>query len=99
MGTCDPQREITLVDDVIASGGTKFWSTAYLRDVGLEVTRILVVVDREQGGDRGLREQGYPVHSLYRITEVIRYYRERGMVDEATAAAALSHVTKPPRKG
>ena len=92
MGTPDPRREITLVDDVIASGGTKIWSTQYLRDVGLEVARILVVVDREQGGDRVVRRMGYPVHSLYRITDVVAYYRERGMVDARTAAVALRHV-------
>ena len=99
MGTVDAEREVTLVDDVIASGRTKFWSSAFLRDAGLEVTRILVVVDREQGGDRGLREQGYPVHSLYRITDVIRYYHDRGTVDAATAEAALAHVNRPPLVG
>ncbi len=98
MGVCDPRREITLIDDVIASGGTKVWSTAYLRDAGLEVARILVVVDREQGGDRGLREQGYPVHSLYRVSDVVRYYRARGMVDSATAAAVLAHAIRPPAR-
>ncbi len=92
MGVCDSEREITLLDDVIASGGTKIWSTRYLRDVGLEVARILVVVDREQGGHRPLVEQGYPVHSLYRVRDIVRYYRARGTVDEATAAAALAHV-------
>lgn len=92
MGTCDTKREITLIDDVIASGATKVWSTAYLREAGLEVARILVVVDREQGGDRGLREKGYPVHSLYRISDVISYYRDRDMVDEESARAALGHV-------
>ena len=94
MGTCDTEREITLVDDVIASGATKVWSTAYLREAGLEVARILVVVDREQGGDRGLREEGYPVHSLYRISDVISYYLERNMVDERSARAALRHVRR-----
>lgn len=92
MGTPDPRREITLIDDVIASGGTKIWSTRYLRDVGLEVARVLVVVDREQGGDLVVREKGYPVHSLYRITDVVSYYRERRMVDEQTARIALAHV-------
>jgi orotate phosphoribosyltransferase len=68
--------------------------TAYLREAGLEVARIVVVVDREQGGDRGLREEGYPVHSLYRISEVISYYLERDMVDEESARAALGHVRR-----
>ena len=94
MGTCNTDREITLVDDVIASGATKVWSTAYLREAGLEVARILVVVDREQGGDHGLREEGYPVHSLYRISDVISYYLERDMVDEESARAALGHVRR-----
>ena len=94
MGTCDPGREITLVDDVIASGATKVWSTQFLKEAGLEVARILVVVDREQGGDVRIREMGYPVHSLYRIREVVAYYRERNMVDTRTAERALAHVDR-----
>lgn len=94
MGTCDPRREITLLDDVIASGATKIWSTRYLREAGLAVKRILVVVDREQGGDRVLREQGIAVHSLYRISDIVAYYRERGMVDSETARLALAHVER-----
>lgn len=94
MGVCDPNREITLVDDVIASGGTKIWSTRYLKDAGLDVSRILVVVDRQQGGDRPLREQGYPVHSLYRIRDVVSYYRNRRMVDSRTASDAITHVER-----
>ncbi len=97
MGVCDPDREITLLDDVIASGGTKIWSTQFLRDAGLDVARILVVVDREQGGHLPLVEQGYPVHSLYRVSEVVEYYRRRNMVDESTARAALAHVARKRR--
>ena len=100
MGTCDRSREITLVDDVIASGNTKVWSTRFLRDAGLDVTRVLVVVDREQGGDLIVRDRGYPVHSLYRVSDVVSYYRERGMVDDQTARIALAHVdSKRPRVG
>jgi len=89
MGVCDPSREITLIDDVIASGKTKLWSIAYLREAGLDVARILVVVDREQGGDRILRERGYQVHSLYKIRDVIAYYLATGRVDKVTAQKAL----------
>lgn len=94
MGTCDPSREITLLDDVIASGATKIWSTRYLREAGLAVKRILVVVDREQGGDQILQARGFAVHSLYRISDVVAYYRERGTVDGETAQLALAHVDR-----
>ena len=89
MGVCDPSREITLIDDVIASGKTKLWSIEFLREAGLDVARILVVVDREQGGDRILRERGYQVHSLYKIRDVIAYYLATGRVDDITAQKAL----------
>ncbi len=89
MGVCDPSREITLIDDVIASGKTKLWSIEYLREAGLDVARILVVVDREQGGDQILRAQGYQVHSLYKIRDVIAYYLATERVDESTAQKAL----------
>lgn len=92
MGQIDPEREITLVDDVMASGRTKQWSIQTLAAEGLKVARILVVVDREQGGDEILQAQGYPVYSLYRVTEVIDYYQAAGRIDGATADAARRHV-------
>lgn len=101
MGTCDPRREITLLDDVIASGATKIWSARFLQEAGLAVQRVLVVVDREQGGDQVLHAQGMDVHSLYRVSDVVAYYRERGTVDGDTARLALAHVDRkrPSKRG
>ena len=92
MGTIDPERQITLIDDVMASGKTKRWAIEELRKEDLDVTRILVVVDREQGGRVDLGESPCPVYSLYTITGLIGYYAETGRVDAATARAALDHV-------
>ena len=92
MGTRDDTREITLIDDVMASGRTKVWAIDELKKDGLQVKRILVVVDREQGGARILSELGYPVHCLYRVSALIQYYRASGRIDALTADAALQHV-------
>ena len=89
MGVADADREITLVDDVMASGATKTRSIAQLAEEGLSVTRILVVVDREQGGDEILEAQGYPVHRLYRASDLVRYFELSGRIDAGTAAEAL----------
>ncbi len=89
MGVADPAREITLIDDVMASGKTKTKSIAQLAEEGLKVARILVVVDREQGGDEVLEGQGYPVHSLYRASELVRYFERTGRIDDAMAAEAI----------
>lgn len=94
MGQIDAAREITLVDDVMASGRTKQWSIQTLAEEGLQVARILVVVDREQGGGEILEAEGYAVHSLYRVTGLIDYYEAAGRIDAATAAAAREHVRR-----
>ncbi len=92
MGVVDPGREITLVDDVMASGRTKLWSLERLKEEGLTVSRILVVVNREQGGDEILERKGVPVHSLYRVSDLVNYYEATGRIDSATAQAALDHL-------
>ena len=92
MGVADPSREITVVDDVMASGRTKLWCIERLKEEDLKVSRILVVVNREQGGDKILERQGVPVHSLYRISDLVRYYEATGRIDSATAQTALDHL-------
>ena len=92
MGTRDQQREITLIDDVMASGKTKLWAIEELAKDGLKVSRVLVVVDREQGGDAILGERGCPCHSLFKVSELIDYYRGAGKIDDATAQSALEHL-------
>ena len=94
MGICDPAREITLIDDVMASGDTKLWSIDELAKDGLQVARILVVVDREQGGAEILEKRGFPVDSLYRVTDFIEYYAADGRVDWETAERAREHCAK-----
>lgn len=94
MGVVDPSREITLVDDVMASGKTKLWSLERLREDGLRPARILVVVDREQGGGEILAEQGVPTHSLYTVSEMIDYFKRTGRIDAETANEALAHVRR-----
>jgi len=92
MGTWREDREITLIDDVMASGRSKLWAIEQLLKDGVPVHRILVVVDREQGGDAILAERGCPVHSLYTITQVLDYFARTGKVDPTAARAALDYL-------
>jgi len=92
MGTYQRRREVTLVDDVMASGRSKIWAIDELAKDGIPVTRILVVVDREQGGDEILAARGYNVYSLYTITAMLNYFVETGKVEAAAAHEALDHL-------
>jgi len=66
------QGEIVLViDDLITTGGSKFEAIKPLQDVGLKVRDIVVLVDREQGGKKQLKEKGYELHSVLKISGLL----------------------------
>ncbi len=92
MGTHDPGREITLIDDVMASGRTKRWALQQLQENKLKVTRILVAVDRQQGGDEIVKTAGCQLHSLYTVSALIDYYQAIAKIDEPTARSAREHI-------
>ena len=92
MGTYQQDREITLIDDVMASGRSKLWAIEQLAKDGIRIARILVVVDRVQGGDEILAAQGYAVHRLYTITSVLDYFVRSGKVEPSMARDALDHL-------
>lgn len=94
MGVVEPSREITLIDDVMASGKTKLHSIEQLSQTGLRVARILVVVDREQGGAEILEKRGYPVHSLYKASQLIDYFLKSGRITPAEAQSALEFLRR-----
>lgn len=94
MGVVDPSREITLIDDVMASGKTKLHAIEQLSQCGLRVARILVVVDREQGGAEILEKRGYPVHSLYKASRLIDYFLKSDRITPAEARAALEFLRR-----
>lgn len=92
MGTVDPKRQVTLIDDVMASGRTKRWAIRELQKEGLTVTRILVVVDRKQYDYIEQDKLPCPIYSLYTITELIEYYVGSRKIDDVVANQILAHV-------
>ena len=78
IGNSDRQWEYNLIDDVVASGLTKRAATLKLNNQGINVRRIVVLFDREQGD--GLRSDGFELHSIFRLSEVVNYYASEGLI-------------------
>jgi len=70
--------EYNLLDDVVASGLTKRTAAAKMREEGIPVRRIIVLFDREQGD--GLRQQGFELHGIFRVLDVLDFYLEAGLI-------------------
>lgn len=61
-------RRITIVEDVVTSGGQVVLSCADLRERGAKVDTVLCLIDREQGGRGALEEIGLELRALFTMT-------------------------------
>ncbi len=68
-GEVDGMR-LTVVEDVVTSGGQVVTSCGDLRARGAVVEHALCVIDRESGGPAGLAEIGVELHPLFTMTEL-----------------------------
>ena len=82
---------ILLVDDVITGAETKLEAIATLRTLGMIVEDLLVVIDREQGGVKRVKEEGVITHCLFGARELFEHYLTRGYIDLATYDRAIAY--------
>lgn len=80
-GKIDPNRPITLVDDVITLGGSKIDTLKVVRSMGYTVDKIIVGVDREQGGREEMKKEGVELYSVTNFSQILEACRKLGMID------------------
>jgi orotate phosphoribosyltransferase len=73
-GDVDGQR-VTVVEDVVTSGGQVVTSCGDLRDRGAIVEHAVCVIDRESGGPKNLAEIDVELRALYTMSELDRAAR------------------------
>ncbi len=71
-GIFQPGQSCIVVEDVITSGKSIMETIQPLQEVGLFVKDIVVLIDREQGGKKFLESQGFNVHSVCAISDILQ---------------------------
>jgi orotate phosphoribosyltransferase len=62
---------VFVVEDVTTSGGSTVEAVQALREAGATVTHACVVVDRESGAPKALRDIGVALHPLATVSELL----------------------------
>lgn len=60
-----------VIEDVITSGGSALQACDAVEAEGGVVIGVLALIDREAGGREVIETRGYPVQSLFRISELL----------------------------
>jgi orotate phosphoribosyltransferase len=69
-GRFEPGDKVTVIEDVVTTGGDSLRSAQVLRDAGVEVIHLVVVLDRGEGGEDNIRAAGIPYSPLFRIGDL-----------------------------
>ena len=63
-------ERITVIEDVVTTGGDSLRSIEALRAAALDVIHLVVVLDRGEGGEENIREARIPYSPLFRIQDL-----------------------------
>ena len=66
----EPGSRITVLEDVVTTGGSSLKAVKQLREAGYVVDRVVTIVDRQEGGLAAMQEAGLELRSLFQLDEV-----------------------------
>jgi orotate phosphoribosyltransferase len=69
-GRFEAGRRVTVIEDVVTTGGDSLRTIEVLRGAQLEVIHLVVVVDRGEGGTDNIAGAGIPYSPLFRIEDL-----------------------------
>jgi orotate phosphoribosyltransferase len=69
-GRFEAGERVTVIEDVVTTGGDSLRSIEVLKNAGLDVIHLVVVLDRGEGGEENIREAGIPYSPLFRISDL-----------------------------
>ena len=87
---------VAVLDDLITSGASKFEAIRPLREAGLQVRDVLVLIDREGGGREELARHGLNLHSVFRLRELMAILREHERVTTEQLASVERFIEERP---
>ena len=81
-GKFEVGQNCLIIEDVISSGASVLETAEVLKNEKLEVTDVVVFLDREQGGSTNLKNQNVNVHSVTNVTTLLQILFEVGKITD-----------------
>lgn len=66
---------VAIVDDVITTGKSTIEAINRAKEAGLEIVKVIALIDRQEGGREAVETLGYKLDSIITREEVMELYR------------------------
>lgn len=77
-------EKVVIVDDLVTSGASVYEALEKINEVELIVKDIVVLIDRESGGRDRLARDGYNLHSIFKLKELLGYWKAERLISTDT---------------
>lgn len=68
---------VVIIDDVITTGKSTIEAIKKAKEEGLEIVRVIALIDRQEGGKEAVESLGYQLESIITRDEVMQYYKHQ----------------------
>ena len=62
---------ITVLEDVVTTGGSSIKAVNHLREFGYSVNKVVSIVDRQEGADLAMKNEGLILESIFLLKDLI----------------------------
>ncbi|MFQ5440606.1 MAG: orotate phosphoribosyltransferase [Nitrosopumilaceae archaeon] len=74
--------KVVMIDDVATTGGSVVKGIASLKESKIKVEDAYVIVNRMEGADEALKDQGVKLHSIANVIQITKALHEQNLVDD-----------------
>ncbi len=92
-GHYEPGESVVVIDDVITTGNSKLAAIQPLREAGLQIHDLAVLIDRESGGREEMAAQGITLHSVFGVREIMDILIQRQRITQEQKAEVERFLT------
>ena len=74
--------KVVMIDDVATTGGSVVNGIKALKEANVEVKDAYVIVNRMEGADEALKEQGVTLHTIADVMQITKALHEENLVND-----------------
>ncbi|MFZ2358617.1 MAG: orotate phosphoribosyltransferase, partial [Anaerolineae bacterium] len=94
-GDFQPGQRAAVIEDLVTSAGSVLTAIQTLESAGLDVSDVVVLIDRQQGGLQNLAAAGYQLHAALTMAQIVHALEAIGRISAAQAAGVRDYLGAP----
>lgn len=92
-GVFEANQTALLLDDLVTKADSKLEAIKTLKEKGINVKELAVLIDRQQGGKEELKKYGINLNSVFTLSQLLDYYHKSGKINDELYGRTLTYLS------